>query len=197
METDSPLYRQTLATYNDSVSQGTAANRNRQAAVYIKFSLAYNVTVLYPSVLDISMYVRFLANSFKSPMSTKNYIAGAKTWVQNQMGNPQAFSSPQVHDMFQAITKTSDHVPVQAYPLTPQDIGLICAFMDSHPWIPLVCKAALLLAYATFLRSSNVLSPSLSSWGGPHTLKFNDVRPSKSGLFIIDRSSKTLKTLDL
>lgn len=183
---------QTIATYNSSVTLGTAANRHRQATIYLKFCIAYNVQYLNPTILDISMFVRFLANSFNSPSTTKNYIAGAKTWVQNHMGSLHAFMSPQVHDMILSITKASDHIPAPAHLITPADLGLICAFIDCRCWIPPACKAALLIGYATFLRSSNILSPSLSSWGGPHTLKFCDVVPKKSGLAIIIRSSKTL-----
>lgn len=138
------------------------------------------------------MLVRFLANSFKSPSTTKNYLAGAKTWVQNHMENIHAFLSPQVHDMIQSITKDSEHIPTPAHPITPADLGLICAFIDCRCWNPPACKAALLIGYATFLRASNILSPSLSSWGGPHTLKFCDVVPTSYGLAIIIRSSKTM-----
>lgn len=176
----------------DSVTPGTAANRLRQAQIYIKFALAYHVCYLNPTVFDLSMYVRFLANSFKSPDSTKNYLAGAKTWVQNHMGNIHSFLSPQVHDMVQAITKTSSHVVSPAYPISPADLAIICEFIDANPWIPLCCKPALLITYATFLRSSNIVSPSLSSWGGPHTLRCIDVRQSTSGLAVIIRSTKTL-----
>lgn len=139
------------------------------------------------------MYVRFLAKSFKSPVSTKNYLAGAKTWVQSHVGNTYAFSSPQVHEMVQAILKTSNHGPSPAFPLSPNDLEIICNFIDCHSWIPKCCKAALLISYATFLRASNILSLSVTSWGGPHTLKFNDVCFSPAGLLVIIRSTKTLK----
>lgn len=139
------------------------------------------------------MFVRFLANSFKSPVTTKNYLSGAKTWVQNHVGNIHAFLSPQIHDMTQAVTKTSLHVPSKAYPLSPCDMSVICAFIQARPWIPLCCKPALLIAYAAFLRSSNFLSPTTSSWGGPHTLRFNDVILTPNGLQLVIRSSKTIR----
>lgn len=140
------------------------------------------------------MYVRFLANSFKSPVTTKNYLAGAKTWVQNHMGNTISFLSPQVLDMVQAIVKTSQHVPSPAHPVTPNDIAIICSFIDSNLWIPPCCKPAILIAYATFLRASNILSPSLSTWGGPHTLKFTDAKHVKSGIIVIIQTTKTIKS---
>lgn len=109
------------------------------------------------------------------------------------MGNVLPFTSPQVHDMVQAVTKTSNHVPSPAFPLLPTDISIIIAFIDARPWIPPCVKPAIIFAFASFLRSSNLLSLSLSVWGGPHTLLCKDVLRSPSGLYILIRSSKTIK----
>lgn len=189
----SNLYAQTISTYKEAVTSGTAANRLRQSIIYIKFCLAYNVNYLNPTIMHLSMFVRFLANSFKPPSTVKNYLAGSKTWVQNHMGNMLPFSSPQVRDMLQSITRLSSHIPTPAFPLSPNDIAIICQYIDSRPWFPLCVKPCLLIAYATFLRSSNLLSPTLTSWGGPHTLTCNDIIPSPLGLQVVVRSSKTIK----
>lgn len=176
-----------------SMASGTLANRKREAAVYIKFSLAYSISYLSPSVLDIAMYARFLGNSFKSPVSVKNYLSGARTWVQFHKGDVSNFSSPQVSSVVQGVKLLLNHVPSPAPALFPAHIIVICNYIDSHPLSPLAIKPAILLAYVCFLRNSNVLAPSLSSWGGPHTLKACDILPSVNGLYVIIRSTKTLK----
>lgn len=140
------------------------------------------------------MFARFLGNSFKSPSTVKNYMSGARTWIINHKGSIQPFMSPQVADVIKGVEKLSSHVATQAFPLSPAHIQIICTFIDLSPSIPLGVKPAILLSYASFLRASNVLSPTMSGWGGPHTLKACDVRSSKNGLYIIVRSSKTIKS---
>lgn len=140
------------------------------------------------------MFARFLANSFKAPSTTKNYLSGARTWVNNHRGCINSFISSQLNDVIKGIENLSSHIVMQAPPLTPAHIQIICAFIDLSPSIPRAIKPALLLSYATFLRSSNILSPTMSGWGGTHTLKTRDIRPSPVGLYVIVRSSKTIKS---
>lgn len=140
------------------------------------------------------MYARFLADSFKSLVSVKNYLAGARTWVQFHKGDISCFSSPQVTSVVKGVTLLSDHVPSPAPPLLPAHILAICNYIDSQPLCPAALKPAILIAYVCFLRNSNVLSLSLSSWGGPHTLRAGDILPSPNGLYVVIRSTKTLKS---
>lgn len=65
-------------------------------------------------------------------------------------------------------------------------------FLDNSCAAPLAVKPALLIGYTCFLRASNLLSPNISTWGGPHTLRAGDIVPSKNGLYVFIRSSKTL-----
>ena len=55
------------------------------------------------------------------------------------------------------------------------------------PW------AALALGYFTLMQQSNLLSPALGGWGGPHTIRRRDVAPAPSSLWVTIASSKTLK----
>lgn len=167
-------------------------NRSRQAKVYLKFSAAYNVNYLQPSVLHSAMFVKFLGNSFTSPSSIKNYIAGAKTWISQHGGDPSSLISPVTIGVFKSILKSSSHVPSPAPPLTPHLLQIICEFCDSHPSVPKAFKPALLIGFTCMLQASNLLSPNLSAWGGSHTLLARDVLQFNHGLYILIRSSKTL-----
>lgn len=137
------------------------------------------------------MFVQFLANSYKAPATVKNYISGTRHWIRHHAGSDRAFSSPEVIDVLKSVISKSTHVPNQAPPLTPSHVRSICSFFDNAVFIPLVFKPALLIAYACFLRSSNLLSPTSSDWGGPHTLHVSDVMPHPLGLQIYIRSTKT------
>lgn len=140
------------------------------------------------------MFVQFLANTYKAPNTIKNYLSGARHWVNYHGGNDISFSTPEVRAVLNYNINNSNHVPSQAPPLEPSHIASICRFIDSmNTCIPLAIKPAILIGYLCFLRASNLLSLSTSQWAGPHTISASDVIRSAQGLIICIRSSKTRK----
>lgn len=159
--------------------------------MYIKFMVMYSFPFLSPSINQLAMYSQFLGNTFPAPSTIRNYISGARTWVQLHGGNIASFLAPEMSTMAKAIKEKSSHVVAPAPPLTPAHIRIICNFIACHPGSLLTIKAAVLLAYTTFLRASNVVSPTLNQWGGPHTLRAGDVYQADGGLRVVVRSTKT------
>lgn len=82
-------------------------------------------------------------------------------------------------------------VPSQAAPLSPNQIKIVCKFLQSNSNFPVAVKPCLLIAYVSFLRGSNMVSPTLTSWGGPHTLQANDIIKYGDIIVIKVSSSKT------
>lgn len=140
------------------------------------------------------MFVQFLANTHKAPTTVKNYISGARHWIRHHNGSDAAFSASDTIDVLKSVISKSNHVPNQAPPLTPSHVREVCKFFDNSPYVPLVFKPALLIAYACFLRSSNLLSPTTTAWGGPHTLLVSDIMSHPLGLQVLIRSTKTIKS---
>lgn len=180
-----------LNSYSDSVAPGTLANRLTQAKLYLRFSLYYQVPALNPSSTDLCMYVQFLKNSFPAPTTIKNYLSGAKTWLAEHGGNLSAFSSFKLHQLSTGLTKRSNYVPRRAAPLMYDHIRIIADFCDRAQSVPLSAKACILIGFNTFLRSGNLLSPTMSTWGGPHTLSARDFELSDAGLSVTVHSTKT------
>lgn len=178
-------------TLNRALPAGTMKNREAQAFLYVKFMLCYGLNYLSPEISDLAMYYQFLANTFKSPGTVKNHASGAKAWVQLHRGNIQHFEAQELGMMSKSIVESSNHVPDPAAPLTPQDIRAICTYIDTFDNLHPAYKAAILLAFATFLRVSNVLCPTRSAWGGGHTLLAQDIKITDTGLLVIIRSTKT------
>lgn len=121
----------------------------------------------------------------------KNYISGARTWIEEHRGINTAFNSPQFGQLIKSFVKKSNHVTIQAPPLTPRHIRLICQFLDNSPSASLAIKPALLIGYSCFLRGSNLFPASMSAWAGPHTLLTGDIRDDNDHLLVIIRSTKT------
>lgn len=180
-----------LASFSSSLAPGTIANKRKQAEEYIKFALLYRVPFLHPSLTHVCMYAQYLANLHAAPGSVKNYMSGAKTWVSDHCGSINAFLAPQLGLLMKGFAKKSTHIPSRAQPLQPRHIEAICKMLDSVPSAPLAAKPALLIGYACFLRSSNLLSPTIAEWGGPHTLTAGDISIKDGGLEVFIRSTKT------
>lgn len=178
-------------SFAHSVAPGTSTNRATQARAYITFAVHYQFQPLYPTGRQLCMYAQFLINSFSAPTSVKNYLSGARTWIAQHGGVVSAFTSFEYQQMHSGITKRSTHNPSRAVPLEWHHIASIAAFFDASPVIPLSAKTCVLVGYHTFLRSSNLLAPSGSSWGGPHTLRAQDLQLSDQGLEITIYSTKT------
>lgn len=141
------------------------------------------------------MYARFLGNSFVSPASVKNYLSGAKSWVTHHCGDPSAFISQEAIEVVKYIGSSSNHIPAPAYPLSIPDLLTICEFLDGRPSVPLAIKACILLGFSSFLRASNITSPTFHTWGGPHTLRVCDVIDSGHSIDLVVYSTKTLNSL--
>lgn len=187
----SPLYFQTLATYQTALSPGTLSNRQRQAKAYITFAVRYNFDYLRPLPINAAMYAQSLANLHSSPATLKNYLSGARTWITQHNGDHRVFEAISVHDVVKKLVKDSNHVPVQAQPIMPREISIICRFLDASNDFPPSVKSCILLTFACMLRASNSISPSTLSWGGAHTLFASDVRVHNSSLLVYIRSTKT------
>lgn len=180
-----------MATFQHAVAPGTHVNRLRQAKAFVTFSVIYSVNYLNPTIKDLLMYIKFMANSYSSPASIKNYLSGAKYWVLVHAGDISSFVSIEISEMIKAVVSQSDHVPSPAAPLNVHHIKIICAFLDSQPYVIKAIKPCILVTFACMLRSSNVLSPSLTSWLGAHTLLARDITFQGNYLNVVIRSTKT------
>lgn len=180
-----------LSSYHDSISSGTATNRLTQAKSYVAFAVAYQFQPLRPSSTDLCMYTQYLINSGYVPTTVKNYLSGAKTWLSEHGGEIFPFTSFEYLQMYNGISKRSTHIPMRAAPLTWAHIRLIVDFLDLYPHTPRAAKPCILIGFFTFLRSSNLLSPTMSAWGGPHTILAQDIMVAEEGLHISVRTTKT------
>lgn len=180
-----------IELYKDSIAPGTRTNRIHQAKIYLTFAVHYGLDPLNPLSSQLCMYAQFLKNSYAAPTTVKNYLSGARTWLAEHAGDLSSFFSIEYRQLVNGLTKKSSHVPTRAAPLTWNHIRTIVSFLQETPGIPASVKPCILIGYYTFLRSSNLLSPSVSVWGGPHTLTARDLKLTDQGLSISVTSTKT------
>lgn len=178
-------------SFSNSIAPGTAANRLTQAKSFLSFAVYYKVPVLHPSVTQLCMYAQLLSNTYPAPSTIRNYISGAKTWIQEHGGNISAFSAPECLQLVKSIQKKSQHIPSRAEPLFWEHIRIVVDFINSNPCVPLSAKPCILIGFHTFLRGSNLVSPSTGVWAGPHSLLAKHVRVSDLGLHVSVHTTKT------
>lgn len=180
-----------MSSYSGSLAKGTVENRRKQAQEYIRFAVIYRVPYLAPDLTQACMFAQALVNNHAAPTTIKNYISGARSWIQEHGGDNSAFHAPQFTRLLKGFVKNSTHVPEQAPPLLPCHIKDVCYFIDSCPSTSLCVKPAILIAYSCFLRASNVCAPTMNDWLGPHTLLAKDIALQQGTLTITIRSTKT------
>lgn len=180
-----------LETFSKALAPGTYANRQKQAHSYITFAVLYNVSYMCPTPVHICMYAQYLANKFDSVSSVKNYMSGARTWVLEHGGNTSAFLGYENSMMLKAINKDSNHVVNRAFPLALSHVHRIVSYLDKARNAPLCVKPCILIGFSCYLRSSNLVCPTLSTLTGPHTLRSKNVIDTGSALKIVITSTKT------
>lgn len=105
-------------------------------------------------------------------------------------GIVDTFSSPVFLQLSGGTYKRSQHVPNRAEPLSWEHVRLI-NFINRTPSVPLAAKPCILIGFHTFLRSSNLLSPSTGVWAVPHTMLARHLRISNLGLHVSVSTTKT------
>ena len=156
--------------------------------------LEHKASVLAPSVYDVLSFIVFLKTKLSSPGAVLNYFWGARSAVSLSLGITSAFDAPHVLLLRKGVNRSFSHNTKQAPPLTPPLLRQVVDFLTPTPTSLRVVKSALLLAYFTLLRQSNLLPRSLKA-PRSHELRLKDLILENNGLTIIVRSSKTIKSL--
>ena len=175
-----------------AVTDATAANRARYRDKYLVFCAEYKVAPLSPTAHQLCMYLQYLFTSMSSVASMKNYLSGARVFIDLYYGDTSGFDTRAVQEMKKGMEKLSTHVVVQAPPLFPPHITQLCYYFDSKGVEGVINKAAILISYFCFLRQSNVVSYAQDNLS-PHVLMRGDIYEIPEGLCVVVRSSKTIK----
>ena len=85
----------------------------------------------------------------------------------DQGGNSFPFDSTLVRRIKKGGARRSLHIPTQAPSLTPLSLLAVAAFLTTLGPQAAMPLAALLIGYFTFIRQSNLVSPSAKGWRGP------------------------------
>lgn len=142
------------------------------------------------------MYAEFLARSFQSPKSIRNYIAGVRLLHKYLDVRASALYCFELHLMLRAMDITLDHIPNQRLPVTAVMLKDICQICESMGQLGRVIKFAILLGFYGMLRQSNLAPPTPGSFDpSRHTCR-GDVFLHPPGLVILIKWSKCKQRRD-
>ena len=178
------------ASYRAAFAHDTTINKTWQAKIYLSFMMTYNYDCLDPSIPAVLLFTQFLANSYKSPLTVKNYLSGAKSYVTSMGGNTANFTTPILHNLLKGITRLSNHIPAQAPPIPLHFIKALCDALYTLDDNARTIRTAVLMGFTSLLRQSNLLE-----CGAPtrhHLIRRMDVRDEGDTLWLDVNSSKTI-----
>lgn len=186
------LYLDMMHTRSKAYRPGTVRNHDTMLRTYVSFCLHFGFQELFPAPSVLCMYIQFLSRTFKSPTSIQNYLA-AVTLLHNKAGKPPPPVSYEVQIMLRALKLTSQHFPSSKLPITPVILNQLCDMLDHQATTGLVIKSALLLAFFTFLRQSNLCPTASHTFDNKKHLARGDVFFHHPGMIILIKWSKTLQ----
>ena len=153
----------------------------------------HGAPLLEPRIYDVLQFVTSLYHTMRSPGGIQNALSGARSWLLDHGGSPDALSHPSVKRLCRGGNKVFPHRVLCAPPISPRVLRHLIAFLTTFGTPTLMPIAALLIGYFAMLRQSNLLSPRPGIWGGPHTIRRRDIRPCPQGLRVTLNSSKTIQ----
>lgn len=186
----SPLLDDLVRSLEASLAEGTKANLHNQAKLYFTFMFEHGVDPYSPSSLAVLLYTQFLANSFKSPQSVKNYISGARSFLRTRGYYVPYMYNDRINSVYKGNARLSIHdskqAPVILMPIL-KDLSTTLLISGNHMTGE---RAAFLCMFALALRQCNV-TPG-GTVGGVHVIRTCDCRLTGSTLWVSLRSSKNI-----
>ncbi len=171
-------------------SEATWYNKDKQFRLYYDYMLAHKASPYNPDAYDIASYISFLQTRFTAPATIANYLCGAKTMLVTLCLNVVVFAAPLVLLVKRGLSRFSTHTSHRAISLTVHNLRTCITYFNCGGRDGLVLSAALLCAFFSLLRQSNLFT---TSHGSKHLLRASDVTVSETSLILQINSTKTLQ----
>ena len=185
----SELDAEVSAAVGAAWSSNTLSTRNSQWKKYLKFCADTSQVPLPADTQTVVRFLVYLARSCK--YSTVNNYLSAVISLHKFYGCSVAFrDSYLVKLVLRGLRSQLGDSKVQMQPLTIEQLKsmhemAVSSYEDGIMW------SALMLAFRTLLRKSNVVPDSPKEWG--HVVRRRDVQFHEWGAMVCVRSSKTLQ----
>lgn len=180
-------------TMKRSYQPTTLRNLRSQALIYGRFCKFYGFEMFPASAWQLVRYARYIANTVTSYETVANYISGVRKLHRLAGYQVPDANEPNLHHIMRALKKELAHPIKQAVPVTPKLLQDIYEMVDLTKIYDIVCYTALLVGFYLFLRKSNLVPDSVSSFDPQKQLTRADIQMGKNIILVIIKWSKTIQ----
>ena len=172
---------------------GTAKNFKSQWSSYYAFCRYYSLVPLPCTLENLCRYITFMASSLKSYQSLKKYVNGLKVLHKCYSMSVDIFLSFDVKLVLQCARKEMGIINHAKLPISPSILLAIRRFMDLSKPDLAALWCAFLVAFFAFLRKSNLVPRSRSTFDPLMNLSRGSFQRTTYGLLITLEKTKTVQ----
>ena len=184
------LRQELRKTRKAAFAQGTKKNLHTQWKSYIMFCTYFKLVPLPAEKDTLCLYAQFLARSFKSVDTIRNYLSGVKLMHTLSDTNCPHFGSVELKLSLRGMEQLKKHTPTQALPITPDILLMIHKCLNLHNKFHIVFWALSLVAFYTMSRKSNLVPTSIKSFDPRKQLCREDITLSSDCMLVRYKWSK-------
>ena len=170
-ETRQELEQDLFKTQTAAYAKGTLRNLLCQWRSFSRFCNKYKVHQWPVTEHTMCLYAQYLAYTFHSAKSVRNYLNGIKTLhVLARVTPPPDLKNVEIRLTMAGLTRKMARPVKQAQPLTPEIMIDILTFLDLNKRNDLVFWGILVIGFFAMLRKSNLVPDSLKSFDAKRQL---------------------------
>ena len=166
--------------FSAGIATSTRRTYRSGSSRYLQFCESFNVTPFPVSESGLSFFVAFLYRQGLSGGTVKSYLAAIRyVQISLGLGDPHTAAMPQLEYVVKGVKKKTAGRPARCRrPITPQILAMMKQVWEHEPDkfdAAMLCAAACMCFFG-FLRSGEVVVPSVSEYDPAVHLSVGDVR---------------------
>ena len=181
------------STQTSAYAKGTLKNLACQWRAFRRFSIKFHIWDWPVKEHTICLFAQFLAYSFYSSASVKNYLVGIKTIHVLFKATPPDLSNIEVKLTLMGLNKTLLNPVRQAQPITPDIMLDVVAYLDLSKQFDLVFWGVLVVGFFTFFRKSNLVPDTVDGFNPVKQPARNSLTFQNSACMISTKWTKTIQ----
>ena len=151
-------------TKGQSVKESTKRNLLTQITAYQKFCDRYLLQYFPCNNTQLCRFGQHLTTNFESPDSVSNYISGIRTCLALLGLQVPDVNDKQMKMFTTGLKRVMPHAIKQAEPVTPQLLLKLSKVVKVSDQVEMVARTALLLGFYLFLRKSNLVPDTMTTF---------------------------------
>ena len=173
-------------------AQSTHQNLLVQWRSFLLFCLHYELRPLPAETETVALFAQFLSRSFKTVDSIFNYVSGVRIMHLYVGASPPNLSDFSFKLVLSGLRRLKPHRVSQAAPITPQILVKMYPHICQDPEGPTIW-ALFLVAFYLFLRKSNLVPLTPTTFDPARQLSRGDVIIGENAVLVKIRWSKTIQ----